>query len=113
MEPTGSFSYTCLCVCSSSPRGIHTMSAQSFMWFAFGVAALLVALALAAVLIRLRGTLGAVEELLDTTNEEMKETLPEVRQTIGNVNDITAGLNVGLRTAGGGAAGGGAGHKCT
>ena len=36
---------------------------QQFMWLAFGVAALLVALALAAVLFRLRGTLGAVEEL--------------------------------------------------
>ena len=58
------------------------MSSESFMWLAFGVAALIVALALAAVLIRLRGTLGAVEELLDTTNEELKETLPEVRQTI-------------------------------
>ena len=80
------------------------MSSQSFMWLAFGVAALVVALALAAVLIRLRGTLGAVEELLETTNEELKETLPEVRQTIGNVNDITAGVNVGLRTAGGGVA---------
>src|SRR6202171_6365821 len=80
------------------------LSPQSFMWIAFGVAALVVALALAALLIRVRGTLGAVEELLDTTNEELKETLPEVRQTIGNVNDITAGVNVGLRTAGGGAA---------
>src|SRR6202048_2929313 len=97
MEPTGSFSYTCLCVCSSSPKGIHRMSAQSFMWLAFGVAALLVALALAAVLIRLRGTLGAVEELLNTTNEEMKETLPEVRQTIGNVNNLTAGAKGGPR----------------
>jgi len=58
-------------------------SAQDFMWIAFGVASLLVALALAAVLIRVRGTLGSVEELLDTTNEELKETLPEVRQTIG------------------------------
>lgn len=74
------------------------------MWFAFGLAALLVAMALAAVLWRMRGTLGAIEELLLTTNEEMKETLPEVRQTIGNVNDITAGVNIGLRTAGGGAA---------
>src|SRR5258705_5835159 len=70
------------------------------MWLAFGIAALLVALALAAVLFRLRGTLGAVEELLETTNEELKETLPEVRQTIGNVNDITAGVNVGLHAAG-------------
>ena len=77
---------------------------QNFMWLAFGVAALLVALALAAVLFRLRGTLGAVEELLITTNEELKETLPEVRQTIGNVNDITSGVNVGLRTVGTGAA---------
>src|ERR1700681_2401106 len=81
------------------------MSSQSFMWLAFGAAALIVALALAALLIRLRGTLGAVEELLDTTNEELKETLPEVRQTIGNVNDITAGVNIGLLPAGGGAGG--------
>src|SRR6202022_4240592 len=104
-EPPGSFSYYCCCVCTLRPKGIQSMrSSQDFMWLAFGVAALLLALALAAVLIRLRGTLGAVEELLDTTNEELKETLPEVRQTIGNVNDITAGVNVGLRTAGGGAA---------
>ena len=79
------------------------MSAQSFMWIAFGVAALLVAIALFATLIRLRGTLGAVQELLDTTSDEMKETLPEVRQTIENVNGITGGLNIGLRTAGKGA----------
>lgn len=75
------------------------------MWIAFGVSALLVAGALAAVLWRLRGTLGAMEELLHTTNEEMRETLPEVQQTIGNVNEITAAVNVGLRTAGGGLAG--------
>jgi heme exporter protein CcmD len=42
---------------------------QNFMWLAFGVAALVVALALAAVLFRLRGTLRAVEELLTTTNK--------------------------------------------
>jgi hypothetical protein len=70
------------------------------MWIAFGVAALLVAVGLFAVLIRFRGTLGAMQELLDTTSDEMKETLPEVRQTIGNVNDITSGVNVGLRSAG-------------
>jgi hypothetical protein len=87
-----------------SLQGIQTMSGQGFMWIAFGVAALVVALALAGVLMRLRGTLGAVQELLDTTNDEMKEMLPEVRQTIGNVNDITAGVNVGLRTGGRGAA---------
>lgn len=81
------------------------------MWLAFGVAALLVALALAALLLRLRRTLGAVEDLLETTNEEMKETLPEVCQTIGNVNDITAGVNIGLRTTGSGAAALGRGIK--
>src|SRR3989442_6282898 len=74
------------------------------MWLAFGIAALLVALALAALLLRLRRTLAAVEELLETTNEEMKETLPEVRQTIGNVNDITAGGNLERRPRGHGAA---------
>ena len=67
---------------------MQSVSASSFMWIAFGVAALVVALALAGVLIRLRGTLGAVEALLETTNEEMKETLPEVRQTIENVNAL-------------------------
>ena len=79
------------------------MSAQSFMWIAFGVAALLVAIAMFFVLFRLRGTLGAVQELLDTTSDEMKETLPEVRQTIGSVNEIASGVNIGLRTAGRGA----------
>ena len=83
---------------------MQSVNSQSFMWIAFGVAALIVALALAAALLRLRGTLGAVETLLDTTNEEMKETLPEVRQTIENVNDITSGVNVGLRTGGRGLA---------
>src|SRR5207244_3898971 len=58
------------CVCRRGSGGMQSMSGQSFMWIAFGVAALVVALALAAVLIRLRGTLGAVEALLDTTNEE-------------------------------------------
>ncbi len=73
------------------------------MWSAFGVAALIVAIALAAMLWRLRGTLGAVEELLNTTNEEMKETLPEVRQTIENVSDITSNVNVAMKVGGNGA----------
>ncbi|TME68166.1 MAG: hypothetical protein E6I50_07960 [Chloroflexi bacterium] len=34
----------------------------------------------------------------------MKETLPEVRQSIENVNDITAQVNVGLKTSGRGLA---------
>src|SRR6266704_1060576 len=83
-------SYT-LRLFAGSSKGVSAL--QNLMWAAFGASALIVALALAAVLIRLRGTLGSVQELLDTTNEEMKETLPEVRQTIGNVNDITAGVN--------------------
>ena len=65
------------------------------MWIAFGISALIVALALAAVLFRLRGTLGAMQELLDTTSDEMKETLPEVRETIGSVNDIAMGVRPG------------------
>ena len=73
------------------------------MWIALGASALLVALGLFVVLLRLRGTLGAMQELIDTTSDEMKETLPEVRQTISNVNDITAGVNIGLRTGGRGA----------
>ena len=34
----------------------------------------------------------------------MRETLPEVRESLGHVHDITAGGNVGLRTVGTGAA---------
>lgn len=64
--------------------------------------ALVLAVFLAGVLIRLTRTLRAVEELVLTTTEEMRETLPEVRQSIGHVNDITAGVNVGLRTVGSG-----------
>ncbi|HEY8681491.1 MAG TPA: DUF948 domain-containing protein [Candidatus Dormibacteraeota bacterium] len=55
-------------------------------------------------LYRLTRTLAAVEELVVTTTEEMRETLPEVRESLGHVNDITAGVNVGLRTVGTGAA---------
>lgn len=73
------------------------------MWLAIGVAALLVALALCLALLRAARTLAAMEDLLLTANEEMRETLPEVRGSLGNVNDITAGVNVALRTAGSGA----------
>jgi hypothetical protein len=34
----------------------------------------------------------------------MKELVPEVKASLGNVNDITAAVNVGLRTAGAGTA---------
>ncbi len=73
------------------------------MWFAIGLASLLVALALCLALLRAARTLAAMEDLLLTANEEMRETLPEVRGSLGNVNDITAGVNVALRTAGSGA----------
>jgi len=77
---------------------------QNFPLFALGILALVLAVFLAWVLYRLTRTLTAVEELVVTTTEEMRETLPEVRQSLGNVNDITAGVNVGLRTVGSGAA---------
>lgn len=73
------------------------------MFFAIGLGSLLVALVLCLALLRLARTLAAMEDLLLTANEELRETLPEVRGSLGNVNDITAGVNVALRTAGGGA----------
>jgi hypothetical protein len=76
----------------------------NFMWFAIGLASLLLALAACLALLRAARTLAAMEDLLLTVNEEMRETLPEVRGSLGNVNDITAGVNVALKTAGSGAA---------
>jgi len=73
------------------------------MWLLFGVSALVVALALGGLLLRLRRTLATVEELLETTTEGLQETLPEMRQTLGNVNEITAGVNSGLGIAARGA----------
>ncbi len=73
------------------------------MWFAIGLASLLVGVVLCLTLLRAARTLAALEDLLLTANEEMRETLPEVRGSLGNVNDITAGVNVALRTAGSGA----------
>ena len=78
--------------------------AEGFAFVAVGILALVLALFLAWVLYRLTRTLTAVEELVVITTEELRETLPEVRQTIGSVNDITSGVNVGLRTVGSGAA---------
>ena len=73
---------------------------MTFAFIALGILALVLALFLAWVLYRLASTLKAVEELVVTTTEELRETMPEVRQSLGNVNDITAGVNVGLRTVG-------------
>jgi len=73
------------------------------MWLLFGVSALIVALALGWLLVRFGRTLATVEELLETTTEGLQETLPEMRQTLGNVNDITSGVNTGLGIAARGA----------
>jgi hypothetical protein len=67
------------------------------MYVAFGAASLLVAVGLFVVLLRLRRTLGVLEESLDLANDELRDTLPELRETIGNVNDITSGVNVALK----------------
>ena len=76
----------------------------NFLWLALGIGALIVALMLCLVLLRLNRTLAVMEETLMTADEAMKELVPEVKAAIGNVNDITAAVNVGLRTAGAGTA---------
>jgi hypothetical protein len=76
----------------------------SFLWLALGIGSLLVALALCLVLLRLNRTLAMVEETLMTVDEAMKELVPEIKASLGNVNDIAAAVNVGLRTAGAGTA---------
>ena len=77
---------------------------QNFAFLALGILAMVLAIFMAWVLYRVTRTLTAVEDLVVTTTEEMRETLPEVRESLGHVNDITAGVNVGLRTVGSGAA---------
>jgi hypothetical protein len=75
----------------------------NFLYFAGGLAALLVALFVCYALYRLGRTLARLEETLLTAEEAIREVVPEVRDGLGNVNDITAGVNVALRTAGVGA----------
>lgn len=81
----------------------------NFLWFALGLSALLVALCACTVLLRLHLTLGSLERTLDTADETLRELVPEVRGSLGNVNDITAGLNLLLRSASAGAGRVGAG----
>ena len=76
----------------------------SFLWLALGIGSLLVALALCLVLLRLNRTLAMMEETLMTADEAIKELVPEIKASLGNINDITAAVNVGLRTAGEGTA---------
>ena len=70
------------------------------MFLAIGVGALLVALALTLVLLRMNRTLFVVEALVETLTDEMRATLPEVRQSLGNVNEIASGMNTALQQAG-------------
>ena len=73
------------------------------LWIVLGVAALLVALALCSVLLRVHRTLGVMERTLETADEAMQELVPEMRGSLGNVNDIAAGVNLALRSAESGA----------
>ncbi|HEX4215294.1 MAG TPA: DUF948 domain-containing protein [Candidatus Dormibacteraeota bacterium] len=75
----------------------------NFLWFALGLGALLVALCLCTVLLRLHRTLSALEQTLMTADESLREIVPEVQGSLGNVNNLTAGVNLALRSAGSGA----------
>jgi hypothetical protein len=75
-----------------------------FLWIALGLGALLVAVCLCLVLIRLLRTLAALEEALRTADEAMRVIVPQVHGSLDNVNQITAGVNLGLNVAGTGAA---------
>jgi hypothetical protein len=75
----------------------------NFLYVASGFAVLLVAVFASYALWRLGRTLARLEETLMTADEALREVVPEVRDGLGNVNDITAGVNVALRTAGVGA----------
>jgi hypothetical protein len=74
-------------------------SVLNFLWLALGIGALLVAVSLCTVLLRLHRTLGVLEQTLETADESLREVTPEVRGALGNVNDITAGVNLALRSA--------------
>jgi hypothetical protein len=75
----------------------------NILWGVLGLCALLVTIALSLALLRLHRSLAVLEETLQTADEAMRELVPEVRGSLGNVNDITAALNVLLRSAGLGA----------
>jgi len=79
------------------------MSLLNFLYLAAGVAVLAVALFLCIALHRLARVLAALEETLMTTDEAIQEVTPELRGSLGSVNDIAAAVNIGLRAAGVGA----------
>lgn len=75
----------------------------NFLYIAGGVAALLVAAFLSFALYRLARVLKALEDTLLISDEAILQLVPEVRDSLGSVNDIAGGVNVLLRTAGQGA----------
>ncbi|HZU18313.1 MAG TPA: hypothetical protein VFD01_17140 [Candidatus Dormibacteraeota bacterium] len=80
------------------------MSSLDFLWLALGVGALLVAVALCLVLRRLYRVLVVLEDTLLAADEAIREVTPEVRDGLGNVNEIAGGVNLALRAGGAGAA---------
>jgi hypothetical protein len=98
-------------VSSEAAWGYSGSKLLNLLWLALGVSALIIALCLGWLLLRVGRTLTRVEELLETTTEGLQETLPEMRQTLGNVNDITSGVNTGLGVAAQGASRAGLGVR--
>jgi hypothetical protein len=78
------------------------MAQSVLLWIAV-VAVFFIALFGIGVLLRLSRVLRALEEALIAATEEMRETLPEVREGLGNVNDIAAGVTLALKVTGSGA----------
>lgn len=76
---------------------------MNLLWVVLGLSALLVAASVCLVMLRLNRTLAVLEETLQTADEAMRELVPEVRGSLGNVNDIAAGVNIAVRSASAGA----------
>ena len=79
------------------------MGFLDFLWLALGIGSLLVAAALCLVLRRLHRVLVVLEDTLLAADEAIREVTPEVRDGLGNVNDIAGGVNLALRVGGEGA----------
>ncbi|HEY4028384.1 MAG TPA: DUF948 domain-containing protein [Candidatus Dormibacteraeota bacterium] len=75
----------------------------NFLYIAGGISVLLVAVAATYALIRLGRALARLEETLLTADDALREVIPEVRDGLANANEVAAGVNVALRTAGVGA----------
>ncbi|HLH70404.1 MAG TPA: hypothetical protein VKY90_15650 [Candidatus Dormibacteraeota bacterium] len=80
------------------------MGFLEFLWLALGISSLLVAAALCLVLRRLHRVLVVLEDTLLAADEAIREVTPEVRDSLGNVNDITGGVSLALQIGGEGVA---------